>query len=69
MPGERGLEGNLRRLRVAHFADHDDVRVLAQDRAQVAREIRSGLVADLRLRDAGQPPLDRILDGDDVDVG
>jgi hypothetical protein len=32
--GERRLHGDLRGLAVAHLADHDDVRVLAQDGAQ-----------------------------------
>ena len=36
MPGERRLDRHLRRLGVADFAHHDDVGVLAQQRAQRA---------------------------------
>ena len=28
--GQRGLNGDLRRFKIAHFTDHDDVRVLTQ---------------------------------------
>ena len=35
--GLRGLDGDFRRLEVADFADHDDVRILAQERAQRGR--------------------------------
>jgi hypothetical protein len=35
--GQRRLHGDLRRLEIAYLADHDDVGILAQDRAQRAR--------------------------------
>ena len=38
MAGERGADGDLGGLRVADFADHDDVRILAQDGAQAGGE-------------------------------
>jgi hypothetical protein len=38
---ERGLDRDLRGLEVADLADQDHVRVLAQDRAQPARNVRS----------------------------
>ena len=51
-PGERRLDGDLRRLRVADFADHDLVGVVAQDRPQAARERQPLLLVDRNLRDA-----------------
>ena len=44
----------------------DDVGILAQDRAQRAGERQLDLLVDLRLVDAGDLILDRILDRDDV---
>ncbi len=38
VPGERGLDGDLRRLQIARFTDHDAVGVLAQEGAQDAGE-------------------------------
>ena len=60
------LHGDLGRLEVADLADHHDVGVLAQDRAQAARERHLDLRVDLRLADAVDVILDRILDGQDV---
>jgi hypothetical protein len=34
-----------------------------------AAKVRPGLGVGLHLVDAGQPVLDRVLDGDDVDLG
>ena len=64
--GERCLHGDLRRLEVADFADHHDVGILAQDGAQTAREGHLDLRVDLRLADAVDVVLDRILDRHDV---
>jgi hypothetical protein len=62
---ERGMHGLL----VAHLADQDDVRVLAQDAAQRALE-RAGVHADLALVDDRLlvlvQELDRVLDRHDV---
>ena len=38
------------------------------DRSAAAK-VRPGLLVDLHLVDAGEPVLDRVLDGDDVDLG
>ena len=57
-----------RRLLVADLADQDDVGVLPQHRAQHAREGEALLLVDLDLVDALQLVLDRVLDGDDVDL-
>ncbi len=64
--GERGLNGDLRRLGVADFADHDFVRVVAQDRAQAARKRQSLFLVDRNLCDAAQLILDRVFNGDDL---
>ena len=62
---ERGLDG----LEVAHLADQDHVRVLAERALERAGEAR-GVEADLALVDDGLlvavQELDRVLDGDDV---
>ena len=70
--GLGGDDGRLDRLEVAHFADEDDVGVLAQGAAQGGREV-DGVVPDLALVDEAQAVvvdvLDRVLDGDDVRTG
>src|SRR6185436_12150192 len=63
---ERGLHGDVRGFQVADFADHHHVRVLAQDGAQSAREGHLDLGVHLRLADAVDVVLDRILDRQDV---
>src|SRR5215475_1441982 len=64
--GERGVDGDLRGLLVADFADHDLVRVVAQNAAQAPRECQPFLLIDLNLRDAAQLVLDRVFDRDDL---
>jgi hypothetical protein len=65
-PGERGPHRDLRRLGVADLADHDDVRVLAQDGAEAAGEVEADLALHLDLLDPRLAVLHRILDRDDV---
>ena len=65
--GKARLHRDLRGLQVADFADHDDVGVLAQDGAQGAREVELDLRVDLRLPDAVERKLDRVLDGHHVE--
>ena len=64
--GQRGLDRDPRRLGVADLADHHDVGVGAQDRAQAAGEVEPRLAVDVHLVDAGDPVLDRVLDRDDL---
>ena len=64
--GLRGLDGDLGGLEVADFADHDDVRVLAQEGAQRGGEGQADLRVDVDLVDAGQVDFGRILGGRDV---
>ena len=61
--GQRGLDGDLRRLQVADFADHDDVRVLAQEGAQHRGEGQADGLVDRHLDDALDVVLDRLLGG------
>ena len=67
--GERRLDGDPGGLHVADLADQDDVRVLAQDRAQAAGEGDAGLLVDLDLVDRRDPVLDRVLDRHHVALG
>src|SRR5699024_3551793 len=68
VPGEGCLDGDLRGLVVTDLTEQHDVRVGAQDGAQRAGERQAGLRVHLDLVDAGQAVLDRVLDGDDVDL-
>ena len=67
--GERGADGDLRRVEVADLADHDDVGILPEHVAQGAGEGQADLRAHLHLVDAGHLVLDRVLDRDDAQVG
>src|SRR5688572_20337738 len=67
--GQRRLHGDLRGLFVADLTDHDLVRIVAEDRAQTAREREALLLVDRDLRDAAQLILDRVFDGDDLVFG
>ncbi len=44
MAGEAGLHGDLGGLAVADFADHDDVRVLAENGRRPAAKVRPTLL-------------------------
>ena len=65
-PVSAALDRDLGRLQVADFADHDDVRVLAQDMAQARGEGQADLGPHLDLVDAGHLVLDRVLDREDA---
>jgi hypothetical protein len=64
--GEGGLHGDVGRLHVADFAQHDHVGVLTQQGAQGGGEGHADLLVHLRLGDAVEVVLDRVLDGRDV---
>ena len=66
VPGQARLHRDLRSLQVADLADHDHVRVLAQNGAQRARERQLDSRIHLGLADAIEVVFDRVLDGDDV---
>ena len=59
--GLGGRDGEARRLEVAHFADHDDVRVLTQRVPQARAEIRA-VGTDLPLLDHALLILEVVLD-------
>ena len=59
MPGERGLNGDLRCFQVAHFPQHDDIGVLAEKGAEGLAEGHADGVIDRDLHDA----LDVVFDG------
>ncbi len=52
--------------RIADLTDQDDVGVLAKDGAKAGGEGHARPWVDVRLRDAVELVLDRVLDGDDV---
>ena len=64
-----GGDGGGNGFKVAHLADEDDVRILAQDVAQRGGE-GAGIGADLALDDdaalVAMQELDRVLDGNDM---
>jgi len=41
MPGKTGLDGDFGRFGIADFTDHNDVGVLAQNRAETPAKVRS----------------------------
>src|SRR5439155_6716656 len=67
--GQRGLDGNFSRFEVSNLTDENDVRVLAQKRAQGGREVQPDVLAHLDLIDADEVELDGILGGHDVGFG
>ncbi len=64
MPGERGLDRGLGRLAIADLADHDDVRVVAEDRAQTRREVSPTWWLTWIWLTPVEVVLDRVLDRD-----
>ena len=66
VPGQRGLDRDLRGFAIANLADEKDIRILTHDRPQRRREREAGLFVHLHLYDSGQPVFDRILDRHDV---
>ena len=66
MPRHRRLDGDLGGLLIAHFTDHDHVRVLAQNGPERRRKADSCLAVHRNLRNPAELVLDRVLDGDDL---
>ena len=66
--GERRLNGNLRGFQVAHFTDHDDVRVLAQEGAQRFAEGHADRFIDGHLHDAFDVIFDRVFGGEQFGI-
>ncbi len=68
MTRKGGLNGRLRRLQVADLTYHDDIRVLAQERAHGLGEGEAGLAVDVDLVYPWYHVLNGILDGHYVDL-
>jgi hypothetical protein len=68
VPGERGLHRGLGGLLVADLAHHDRVGVVPQDRPEPRREGQPDLGVHLDLVHARHVVLDRVLDGDALDL-
>jgi hypothetical protein len=66
--GQRGFDAHADGFLVAHLADHDDVRVGAQEGAHHQREVDAGLAVDLHLAQALLRDFDRVLGGPDLGV-
>src|ERR1043165_7073535 len=64
--GQGGADGDLRRLQVADFADHDDVWVLAQNMAQAHGKGQADFRPNGDLVNAFEFVFDGFLDGDDA---
>ena len=54
---------------IPYLSDHDDVRILAQERAQAGGEGQADLAVGLHLVDAGEVVLHGIFRGGDVHPG
>ena len=67
--GQRRLHRHVGGVAVADLADHDDVRILPQQRAHAGREIDADARLHLHLVERGLDHLDRVLDRADVDLG
>src|SRR5450830_297423 len=68
MAGLCGFDGDVGGLQIADLANHDDVRILAQEGAQRYREAQPGAFVDVDLVDAGQVDFHRIFYGGDIGV-
>src|SRR5712691_4236137 len=66
VPRERGLHGDVGRLRVAYLANHDLVGIVPQDGAQPPRESEPLFLVDRDLQDARELVFHRVLDRDDL---
>ena len=64
--GESRPDGDLGSLMVAHFTDHDHVRIAAQNASQGVCECEVDLRFDGDLDDAVQLVFDGVLDRDDA---
>ena len=66
--GQGGLDGQVGRFAVADLADHDDVRVLAQQGPQAVSEGHAGYRVDLGLVGADDVVFHRVFDGRNVNI-
>ena len=66
--GERCLDANGGGFLIAHFPDHDAVRILPQESAENPREVETDGVVDRDLDDAVDVILDRVLGGEELGI-
>src|SRR5205814_156058 len=66
MSGESGTNCDIGSFEIADFADHDHVRILADDVPQSCRECKTDLRVHMDLVDTIHLILDGIFDGDDL---
>ena len=66
--GQCSLHGNGGGFRIPDLADHDDIRILAQNRAQTAGKGHAGLAVELDLANFFDTVLHRVFHRDDIDV-
>ncbi len=66
MTGLRSLDRDFRGLQVTDFADHDDVRILSEERTQRRCKGHAALVVLLHLVHAWQADFHRVLGGRDI---
>ena len=64
MPGERRLNGDLRRLEIARFTHHDAVRILPQKCAEHSRKSQADRFVHRHLHDAFEIVFDRLFCGE-----
>src|SRR5947208_3322189 len=68
MSSQARVRSDARSLEVANFANHDDVRRLAQDGTQSRRKCHADLRIHLHLVDPGHLIFDRLFHGNDLAV-
>ena len=68
VPGQRGLDGDLRSFQVANFPEHDHVGVLAQKCAQRPREGHPHRFVHRHLHDSVNVIFDRVLDREQLGI-
>ena len=66
MTGQRRLHRDFRCLTVTNLTDHNNVRVLPQDRTQAVGKGQIDFRIHLDLADTGQLVFDRVLNRDDI---
>ena len=64
--GESGFHGDFRRFGIANFTDHDDVRILPQNRTQRVGKRKANILFHRHLIDPRDLEFNRILDRHDV---
>ena len=64
VPGKRSLNGDLRRLEIARFADHNPVGILPEKSAQGPSKGQADCLVDRHLHDSFEIVFDRLFRGE-----